>query len=176
MHIFFEGHINLNNPLIILQNKINFNVIFTPIINNAKIRKNQACKFAKVMLNHDDYSYTSKMYKSCTNTRIEVLSVKINFNPNLPIYNKTEKQSQTKPLKTEAKAIKTDVIDFSKGRVAPPDKETASLRSRLLRDINATTSKGRLATLKEKIKNGDYHPSTQDIVDAIIGKDETKVD
>lgn len=64
---------------------------------------------------------------------------------------------------------KTDVVDFSRGQSAAPDKNLLAIKSGILHDVAMPTPAKDLAALKESIREGSYHRSTDEIVDAILG-------
>lgn len=64
---------------------------------------------------------------------------------------------------------KTDVVDFSRGQTPAPDKSLLAIKSSILRDIAQPADPEALAALREDVRAGAYRPSTDELVDAILG-------
>jgi anti-sigma28 factor (negative regulator of flagellin synthesis) len=100
-----------------------------------------------------------------------VLTVKIDFQGSLPAYRKTNGQPAAKAnTASAAPAAKTDVVDISRGQSPVLTGSLAALKSSILQDINVSTSAGKLEELQSKIRSGSYHPSTDEIIDAILSE------
>lgn len=97
--------------------------------------------------------------------------MKIDLNTNYSIFRKTGGQQPAKTASVQTdRSSKTDVVDFSRGQTTAPGKELTNLRSNLLRDVSAPAGADQLASLKDRIREGSYHPSTDEIVNAILGE------
>lgn len=95
--------------------------------------------------------------------------MKIDLNSNLPVYRKTAGQAAAKTgVSPSGRAAKTDVADFSRGVSATPAGGLASLKANILQEVAASAGADKLAALQERIRSGSYHPSTDEIVDAIL--------
>lgn len=95
--------------------------------------------------------------------------MKIEFGSNLPVYRKPGGQAATRTGASADRAAKTDVADFSRGLAAAPAAGMSSLKAGIVQDVAASTGADKLTELQEKIRAGSYHPSTDEIIDAILG-------
>lgn len=97
--------------------------------------------------------------------------MKIDAMSGYSVYRKNSGASPAKaaPSQTES-ANKTDVVEFSRGQTAAPNKDFLSLKSGIMSDISRSASPEKLAALKDSIREGSYRPSMDQLVDAILGK------
>ena len=97
--------------------------------------------------------------------------MKVDFSARLNPYQKNSiNAAKTPAAKQEAK---TDIAEFSRGNTAMADKRLIGLKSSLQADLYAPADAGRIAELKQQVRDGSYKVSTEELVDAILGKVES---
>lgn len=96
--------------------------------------------------------------------------MKIDITSNYTMYRKniSGEGVAVKNSASKKDASKTDVVDFSRGQTAVPDKTTVTLKAGLQRDISAPADKARIASLQESVKNNTYRVSTEELIESIL--------
>lgn len=94
--------------------------------------------------------------------------MKVNFSSNLNLYAKNQAE-RSKSVKGGFASGKTDVAEFTHG-TSTLDKALSGTKASIMSDVYAPTSEARIAELKQAVKDGSYHVSTDDIVKALLGE------
>lgn len=97
--------------------------------------------------------------------------MKIDFNAGVSLYRKNTPDSTAAGKNTSAAeaAGKTDVLDFSHGAGALPDKSMLGLKAAIQRDVAYPSDPQRLEQLKADVRNKSYRVPTEALVDAVLG-------
>lgn len=94
--------------------------------------------------------------------------MKVDFNAGPSLYRKTQ-ATRAEAAKGGFAAGKTDVAEFSRGTSATLDKSLVGAKASIQSEVYAPTNSARLAEIKQAIKDGSYHVSTEEIVNALLG-------
>ncbi len=93
--------------------------------------------------------------------------MKVNFPSRMNLYARMQAERATS-VKGGFSSGKTDVAEFSRGSVANLDKNLLGVKNSIQNELYTSASAERLDQLKQAIKAGKYHISTDDMVKALL--------
>lgn len=96
--------------------------------------------------------------------------MKIDVGGNFTVFRgvRTAESAAAKASGDRGATAKTDVVDFSRGSTAAPEKNMAGIKSSVLGGASKSASPERLQELKESVRSGAYRVPTEDIVKSIL--------
>ena len=94
--------------------------------------------------------------------------MKIDMQSQLPVYRKQTGAESTPVNMPAPSEIRQDVVDIAHGNTGT-DKTMVGLKASVHNHVNTPTDPARISELREKVRNGEYHVETEDIVDAMLG-------
>lgn len=94
--------------------------------------------------------------------------MKIDLQSQLPVYRKNTGKDAAAQAVSGSGEVRRDVVDIHHG-ATNTDKQMVSLKASVHSHVNAPTDSERLAGLQARVRDGEYHVSTANIVNAMLG-------